>query len=361
MLFDLIVIGAGQSGLSMGYWLKQTCKKFIILDKCSSIGESWKNRYDSLILFTPKKYSSLPGLNFPGAPNDLPTKDEVTAYLREYAETFKLPVQLETKITSLSGSREENLFTVTTNQKTYQAKQIVIATGPFQTPFIPPFAHNLPSDVTQIHSSEYKNPSQLKPGPVLVVGGGNSGAQIAVELATKHQVSLSVGQKIRYLPLKFMGKPIFWWFDKLGILRTDRESVMGKKIRSSGDPIFGLELKKLVNQKQIRIFPRTKGQDLGEIIFENNDRLKPSNIIWATGFKPTYGWIDIPDILDRHGKPIHNRGVTNIPGVVFLGQPWQNKRGSALLLGVGEDAKYLAEHLASSIEKNELSIKKNVM
>ncbi|MBU9722338.1 MULTISPECIES: flavin-containing monooxygenase [Bacillaceae] len=343
MKYDIVVIGAGQAGLSMGYYLKQTDFSFLIIDKNDEIGEVWSNRYDSLKLFTPNAYNNLPGLDIGNNLDAYPTKDDIAYYLKRYVQHFSLPVQLSTEV--LSVCPNEIGFKIVTDQGELEAKNIVVATGPFQSPFIPDFANELSKDVLQLHSSQYKNSNQLIDGPVLVVGGGNSGAQIAVELAEEREVYLSVGQKIRYLPQNLFSKSIFSWFDKLGILSVDAESKLGQFIKKKPDPIFGYELKSLIKNGKVMVRPRTRSANNTNIEFEDGNHLKVTNIIWSTGFHADYSWLKIDDLFHEKGIPKHQRGITDIRGLYFLGLPWQYRRGSALLQGVGYDAKYIFQHL----------------
>lgn len=208
MLYEVLVIGAGQAGLSLGYYLKKNNISFLLLDQSDEIGDSCRNRYDSLKLFTPRSYSSLPGLALIGDPNGYPTKAEISDYLSQYAKAFSLPVKLQAVIAKLE--KEGDCFVLSTSQGEYRSKQVVVATGPFQQPNIPEFSKLLSDEVLQLHSSEYKNPDQLQTGTTVVVGGGNSGAQIAVELADHSEnVYLSVGHKPKFLPQVLGGKSIF--------------------------------------------------------------------------------------------------------------------------------------------------------
>ncbi|QED49430.1 flavin-containing monooxygenase [Cytobacillus dafuensis] len=340
-MLDVVIIGAGQAGLAMGYWLSKSQKqnKFLIVDKRARVGEVWRERYDSLVLFTPRAYSSLPGLALKGNGHEFPTKDEIANYLENYAKHFSLPLQLETDVNKIK--EEEGFYSIYTNKGTILSKQVVVASGPFHTPFIPTISKNSSSDIYHIHSSEYKNSNQLQPGNVLIVGGGNSGAQIAAELSETREVHLSVGQKIRYFPLTIFGKSSFWWFDKVGILKATNQSVVGKRIQKLGDPIFGFDLKHLVEERKVHLHARTITITDKKVEFENNQKLEVQNIIWATGFKADYSWIQIEGILNENGQPIHTRGITNKKGFYFLGLPWLHKRGSSLLLGVGNDAEFL--------------------
>ncbi|WP_263297876.1 flavin-containing monooxygenase [Neobacillus bataviensis] len=345
MIYDVVVIGAGQAGLSMGYYLMQTSLSFIILENHAAIGEVWRKRYDSLVLFTPRAYSSLPGLALEGDPAGFPTKDEIADYLERYAKTFDLLIHLNCHVQKVQ--KENDSFTIFTSNSVIRTKKVVVASGPFQTPNIPPFAKKLPNHVVQIHSSEYKNPAQLNQGSVLVVGGGNSGAQIAVEVSQHHETYLSIGQKIRFLPLTIAGRSIFWWFDKLGILQAGRDSWIGKKVQSQPDPIFGYELKEKIKNHTVKLKSRTKSivQNENEIEFDDLSTIRVENVIWATGFLRDYSWIDVKNLVAANGGVKHHRGITEIDGLYFLGLPWQHRRGSALLLGVGEDAAYIAKNL----------------
>ncbi|XKG24583.1 NAD(P)-binding domain-containing protein (plasmid) [Ureibacillus chungkukjangi] len=227
----------------------------------------------------------------------------------------------------------------------------MVATGAFQTPRIPSFSSNISKDVFQIHSTQYKNPSQLKEGNVLVVGGGNSGAQIAVELSKEKETHFAISKKINYLPLVLQKKSIFWWFDKLGILKVSAHSFLGKAIQKKGDPIFGYELKDALKRKELSLKPRVINGIQNEVTFEDQTTIKVQNIIWATGFQSIYPWLKIDKLFNADGKIIHHRGVTNVKGLYFIGLPWQHRRGSALLQGVGFDADFIINHLNNQTVK----------
>ncbi|MFD1849687.1 flavin-containing monooxygenase [Oceanobacillus bengalensis] len=341
-MYNTIVIGAGQAGLAMGYYLRQYNHSFLILDS-EEVGEVWDKRYDSLVLFTPKSFSSLPGLELNGDPDGFPSKDEISQYLKVYAQSFKLPIKYNTNV--ISVRKKNDIFHISTEHMEYKAENIIIATGPFQRPRIPAFANKLSKEIVQLHSSEYQNPSQLKEGNVLIVGGGNSGAQIAVEISREKKTYLSTGQRLTFLPLTFRNRSIFWWFDKVGVLKATSNSFIGKLIQKRGDPIFGYDLKYAIRSGDVVIKNRSIDAKEDKIKFQDNTFLDVHNIIWATGFTSDYSWLNVSRILDEKGKPIHNRGITNIEGLYFLGLPWQYRRGSALLQGVGYDAEYLMKHI----------------
>lgn len=342
-MYNTVVIGAGQAGLAMGYYLKQFNHSFLILDENQEIEEVWDKRYDSLVLFTPRSFSSLPGLELDGEPQGFPSKYEMSQYLKDYAETFKLPIMHDTAVTGVL--KKDNIFHISAEHKEFKAENIIIATGPFQKPRIPAFANKLSKEVVQLHSSKYQNPSQLKEGNVLVVGGRNSGAQIAAELSKTKKTYLSVSQRLTYLPLPIRNKSIFWWFDKIGVLKATSNSFYGKLIQKRGDPIFGFELRHTIHNGDVVMKNRSMDGNEDKVIFQDNSFLEVQNIIWATGFISDYPWLNVSGVLDEKGKPIRNRGTTNIEGLYFLGLPWQSRRGSALLQGVGYDAEYIVKHI----------------
>lgn len=342
-MLNTIVIGAGQAGLAIGSYLKQSQQDFVLLDKGKEVGESWSNRYDSLVLFTPRMYDSLPGLLFEGDPHGFPIKDEVAAYLKRYSERFELPIKFQTEVVSVQ--HRDDIFNIETNQGDFQSKNLIIATGAFDMPRIPKFSNNLANSIVQLHSSEYKNPGQLTEGNVLVVGGGNSGAQIAVELSQGRETFLAISKGLSYLPLLIRGKSIFWWLDRAGILKATSTSLLGRAMQKKGDPIFGHELKDAIRSKGIVVKPKVIGGTDDQITFEDLSTLSVNNIIWATGFESSYPWLDIKEAFDEEGGIIHQRGITEVVGLYFIGLPWQHRRGSALLQGVGADAEYIVQHL----------------
>ncbi|GKS12729.1 oxidoreductase [Paenibacillus chitinolyticus] len=341
---EVIIIGGGQAGLAMGYFLKQKGVTFLILDAHKRTGDSWRARYDSLTLFTPRMYSSLPGMNFPGVPDGLPAKDETADYLEAYAKAFALPIRHQTTVHSLS--KHEHGFKIETGQETFIARQVVVATGPFHQPVIPDFAKKLPKEIVQLHSSGYKNESQLADGPILVVGGGNSGAQIAVELSGRRQVTISVSRPMSFKPMQLFGRNIFWYFETLGLLKASVESLLGSWLKKQPEQVYGTELKSLLKKRIVSLKQRAIDADSAGILFKDETRMKVSTVIWATGFRSDYSWISIPDTADVSGKPIHRDGVSKVMGLYYLGLPWQSCRGSALLGWMGRDAEHLAEVIA---------------
>lgn len=266
---DLIIIGAGQAGLTMGYYLKQEGYNFLLLEAGNRIGDSWRNRYDSLQLFTPREYSSLPGMILKGEKNEFPHKDEIAMYLEEYAQYFQLPVQLQTEV--LKIKKEKEIFELHTPTEILQTKKVIIASGGFQEPYIPSFSQYLSSHVYQIHSSQYKSPSQIPKGKVLVVGGGNSGMQIAVELAKTHEVTMSISHPLTFLPLQLFGKSIFNLLEKVGLLYAEINTKRGRWFQKRKDPIFGFEGKKLIRNGAIKLQEKVVSATGNKIMFQNGD------------------------------------------------------------------------------------------
>jgi putative flavoprotein involved in K+ transport len=340
---EVLIIGAGQAGLAAAYYLKQKGQAFVVIDKGKETGEAWRKRYDSLVLFTPRWYSALPGLPLKGSLKGYATKDEVADYLQRYAEHFSIPIDFETEVMALTN--DHHGFQVITNKGEYRAKKIIVATGPFQKPFIPKFAHAVSKDIYQVHTSSYANPSQLKEGAVLVIGAGNSGAQIAVELSKDREVFLSVGHKMKFLPLEIAGQSIFWWCRAFGVLNAHKQTRFGAWFSRQKDPIFGKDLERLMKQGKVSVKPKTISVQGDRFVFEDQTEIQVQNIIWATGFYSDYSWIQIPGAFDDTGKPINDRGISPVSGLYFLGLPWLHTRGSALIGGVGNDVEYISKFI----------------
>jgi Predicted flavoprotein involved in K+ transport len=343
---DVLVIGGGQAGLAAAFFLSRLGIPYVVLDKGHEVGEVWKRRYDSLTLFTPRNYSELPGMRLAGNPDGFPVKDEIAAALKRYAEDHQLNIRLETEVLALR--KVEGEFLAETNRGTFTARHVIVATGPFQVPWIPPMAKQLDPGVVQMHSARYRNPADLRPGTALVVGGGNSGAQIAVELAASHQVVLSAAHRMNFFPLTIAGKSAFWWFDVLGILNAPSGSRIGRKVRQRPDPVFGFELKRLLAARRIALKPKTVRAEGRTVHFEDGTTVEADNVVWATGFRFDYGWLQIPGALDEGGKPLHERGVSPVEGLYYVGLPWQTSRNSALIGGVGKDAEAIVRRIAAS-------------
>ena len=343
---DVLVIGAGQAGLALGYHLTRDATAtpdVRIIDAAPAIGHTWRSRWDSLRLFTPAQYDSLPGTPFPGRADTHPTKDQVADYLATYPHLHRLPVQLDTRVEELT--RAGGVFTARTSRGTVRARQVVIATGPFQTPHTPALTAQLPTDVPQLHSAAYRNPAQIPSGArVLVVGAANSGLQIAAELSRTHQVTLAAGSQPPQLPQRVLGRDLFTWLDRIGFLTLPATSRLGRRIRARGDIVIGTRTRDL-RQAGVDIRPRLTGFTGRTAQFADGTGTRADAVIWATGYRHDYSWLAIPDAVDN-GRPRHHAGVTAVPGLYYLGLPWQTTRGSALLGFVARDAARIADHIA---------------
>jgi len=340
-MLDYVVIGGAQAGLSMAYHLKKMNKKFIVLDGENEIGASWLNRWDSLKLFTPTEYNHLPGLKFNAEKGHYPTKVEVANYFKSYVEKFQIPIQLNTLVTSVR--KTEKGFFITYEDDVIEAKNVIVATGPFHIPYTPPCHTKISEEILQMHSNYYKGVHQLQDGDALVVGGGDSGYQILDEISKNgsRTVYFSGVTKVNSIPQQFLGKTLWWWFTLIGFLSYTKYSWIGKKISSFPQPIIGTDVNEILSRKNVIISGRTKDALNTEIIFENNKISSIKNIVWATGYRPNFNWIEGLE-LDGNSYPKNYRGVSNIEGLYFIGLPWMYTRGSATLGGVSKDASYLA-------------------
>jgi putative flavoprotein involved in K+ transport len=356
--YEVVVVGAGQAGLAMGYFLQRQGRRFVILERAHQIAPAWRERWDSLTLFTPRRYSVLPGLPFPGDPDGYPTRDEVIAYLERYAETFDLPIELNSEVKRLDLG-DDGRFRLEVDLRTITADQVVVATGPFQTPYVPKLAERLAPDVFQTHATGYSRPGEMPPGTVLVVGGGNTGFQIAKELSATRKVMLSVGSRQTPLPQRPLGRDLFWWLTKARILDKSVESRLGRKL-STRDTLIGSSPRELKRHHGVELKPRVVAADGHTVRFEDGSELEVDAVIWATGYRPDYSWIKLP-VFDENGRLRHRRGVTDVPGLCFLGLTWQHTRGSALIGWVRDDAEFIAEQIATYQEsKARPSVRRSV-
>jgi putative flavoprotein involved in K+ transport len=343
-LLDVLVIGGSQSGLAIAWHLQRQGLDFVVLEAGPEVGHVWRSRWDTLKLFTPAQYDALPGMAFPAPADTYPTKDPVADYLQAYATAFNLPVRLNARVTRLSKTDDE--FEVQTADNTFRARQVVVATGPFQVPFVPPPATKLDPSVTQVHSADYRNPQALPEGPVLVVGGGNSGFQIAEELAATRQVDLSIATTYPMLPQRLAGRDLFWWLIRLRLMRVTASSRLGRRVSGRGEFVIGTNRRRL-ERKGVRFRPRLVDAEGRTARFADHSLLEDVGVVvWATGYRPNYAWIHIPGVV-REGHVVHRQGVTGVPGLYFLGLSWQHTRGSALLGFVADDAAWLADRIAT--------------
>ena len=342
--FDTVVIGGGQAGLAMGYYLARQGRDFVILDAGGRVGDTWRQRWDSLRLFTPAAVSGLPGLPFPAPGASFPTKDEVAAYLERYAETFALPVRLGRHVDALCG--RDGGYLLRAGAERYAAAHVVVATGPYHHPRIPEFAAGLAPAIAQLHSSAYRHPGQLPAGDALVVGAGNSGAEIAVELAATRRTYLA-GRDTGHLPVGHVHNRLALWLaDRLLTVDTRLGRKAREASRQRGEPLLRLT-PRVIAAAGVERVPRVEGSAAGKPRLADGRLLDVAAVVWATGYRPDFGWIDLP-IFDDAGEPTHHRGVVDAaPGLYFLGLPFLYTPTSAHVGGVGKDARHIADHLAA--------------
>lgn len=341
---DLVVVGGGQAGLAASYWAARTGLRHLVLDASPRTGDAWRHRYDSLRLFTPRSHSALPGLALPGDPDGLPTKDELADYLERYAVEHQLPVE-HVRVDSVR--RAGGHFEVDAAGRTLRTRAVVVATGPFQVPRRPDWAQL--TGGTQRHSADYRNPSDVQGSRVLVVGGGNSGAQIAEELALAgRDVTWSCSGPVRFVPQAVLGRNLFWWLDRLGMLEAPGTSLRGRLLRRRGDPVIGgTGLRGLVEDGRITVKPASVGPAQGGVVFADGSSAPFDAVVWCTGYVPSYDFLDVAGALDEGGNPRHRAGHSLVdPRLVFLGLGWLTSRGSGLVGGVGADACRLVTSLA---------------
>jgi putative flavoprotein involved in K+ transport len=353
--YDTVVVGGGQAGLATGYYLQQHDQDFVILDASDRVGDAWRARWDSLRVFTPARYSSLPGMDYPGSPYAFPTKDEVADYLETYARRFDLPVELGVRVDRLE--RRGDGFHVTAGDRRIEADNVVVAMASYQIPKVPDFAAELSDDIVQLHTSDYRNPAQLRDGGVLVVGAGNSGAEIALDVAPEHETWLS-GRDVGHVPFhidswigRHLGVPFVMRVLFHRILTTG--TPIGRRIRpkvlSRGGPLVRTKPSELAAAGVERV-PRTTGVRDGRPIV-GDDVFDVENVVWCTGFRPDFSWIDLPvfDGEEQPKEPVHVRGVVpDEPGLYFVGLFFLYAMTSGLFTGVGRDAEYVVDHLTST-------------
>jgi putative flavoprotein involved in K+ transport len=338
---EVVVVGGGQAGLAIGYHLARQGHDFTILEAAPEPAVAWRERWDSLKLFTPARYNALPGLAFPGDPNRYPGRDDVVAYLTDYARHFDLPVELDSPVGAIR--KAGGTYLVELDDRTYETDQVVVATGPFQVPFVPAIAERLDPEVVQLHSSAYRSPDAIPEVRVLVVGGGNTGFQIAEELSRSREVHLSIGSRQMPLPQRILGRDLFWYLDATGLIRKTTASRIGRRMEGR-DTLIGSTPRALRRRHGVKLRGRATDAAGSSVSFSDGTSLDVGAVIWATGFRVDHSWIDVP-VFDSDGRLVHRRGVTQSPGLYFLGLSWQHTRGSALLGWVKDDAEHIAQRI----------------
>lgn len=351
---EVLVIGAGQAGLAAGYHLMRKGIDFAILDANERIGDNWRARYDSLRLYSPSKYDGLPGMAFPLPRHAFPTGHEMADYLEAYARRFDLPVRTGVAVDGLrpAGDAEAD-YVIRAGNRRFEAAQVVVATGSFRKPYVPEFARELDPGIRQLHSADYRNLSQLTDGPVLVVGVSHSGADLAIEAARDHRTILS-GKSHGQLPFSVDSRrarialPVMKFLAlNLLTLRTPIGRKMAPNVRRGGGPLLRARRGDLLNAGVEWFEARTVGVQDGKPMLADGQVLDVDNILWCTGFRPDYSWIDLP-IVGEDGWPMENRGVaTSAPGLYFLGIPFQSGFTSMLVLGADRDAAHVVRQVAA--------------
>jgi putative flavoprotein involved in K+ transport len=342
-----VIVGGGQAGLSVGYFLKQRGIPFVILDASRRIGDAWRNRWDGLRLFTPVEFDGLAGMPFPGARHSFPTKDEMADYLEAYAARFGLAVRTGVRVDRVW--KENGRYMVSAGALLFEAQHVVVAMATYQAPKIPPFAAELAPGIVQLHSSAYRNVDQLRDGGVLVVGAGNSGAEIAAECARAGRAVWLAGRDVGQLPFRIDGwvartiAPVLFRFVFHRVLTVD--TPMGRKVRTGAITRGALlirQKRKDLERAGVERVRRVSGARDGKPLLEDGRTIDAANVIWCTGFAAGLSWIDLP-ILDERGEPKHERGlVPSEPGISFVGQHFQYAMSSTMIHGVARDAERIA-------------------
>jgi putative flavoprotein involved in K+ transport len=356
--YETIVIGGGQAGLSVGYHLAKRKVRFVILDENERVGDAWRKRWDSLRLFTPARFNGLPGMRFDAPRWSFPTKDEMADYLEAYGQRFSLPVRTGVRVESVA--QDDGRFVVSVGDERLEARDVVVATGALRIPKLPPFAAELDPRVVQLHSADYRNPSQLQAGDVLVVGVGNSGAEIAYELAETRRVALA-GTSNGEIPVPHGSRRSRMMFRAIRffghhVLRTDTRigRKLGPRVAAKGPPLIRRREADLTEVGIERV-ARVSGVQDGRPLLEDGRVLDVANVVWCTGFRTDFSWIELP-AFDGDGRPLHERGVVeSVPGLYFAGLIFQYSLTSDVLPNGGRDAEYVARHIAARQAKDPAS------
>jgi putative flavoprotein involved in K+ transport len=349
---ETAIVGAGQAGLSTGYHLAKEDRPFVILDEQRRVGDNWRRHYDSLRLYSPARLDGLPGMPFPAPATTFPTRDQMADYLAAYASAFRLPVRGGTRVERVS--RNGGGYVVDCGDRRLAAENVVVATGTFGRPYTPELAAELDPEIAQLHSSEYKNPSQLREGPVLVVGAAHSGADVAIDVSGEHKTILC-GRDTGQLPFDIEGRPalaVGWRVmsflaRRVLTLRTPIGRKMRPEIRGHGGPLLRFKGADLEAAGVERTTARVACVRDGRPELDDGTVLDVANVIWCTGFKQRFSWIELP-VIGQDGWPREKRGVVeSAPGLYFAGLAFQYSFSSMLILGAGRDAEYVAKHIAA--------------
>ncbi|WAB81063.1 NAD(P)/FAD-dependent oxidoreductase [Microcella daejeonensis] len=345
---EVLVVGGGQAGLGMGYRLREAGIPFVIVDDRARIGDVWRARWRSLVLFTPRRFAALPGRPLPRSTSFYPSKDEIADYLERYAEDHALPVVTGARVTAVRHEGGE--FVTETSRGVVRARAVVIATGPFQYPRVPRLGAKLAASVAQLHSSAYRSPDDLPTGRTAVVGGGNSAAQLAVELAATREVTMVAPAPPWFIPERILGISVYWPLKLLGILGSPAESRISRYIHSRGDGILGTEAKRAVRAGRLALRTSRVVDAEGEtLVLADGSRLEVDAVLWATGFRTHYPFVQVDGALTEHGAPVHDEGVSPVAGLYWIGLPWQSRLDSSILHGIAADSRDLLAALRAHL------------
>ena len=350
--FETVIIGAGQAGLSLGYHLIKRRRPFVILEASSRVGDVWRNRFDCLRLYSPARYDGLPGMPFTGDPWSFPTKDEMGDYLEAYAQRFDLPVRTGVAVDELS--RNGDGYVVRAGEHRLEADHVAVASGTWQSPVTPEFAAELDPSIRQMHSHEYRNPSQLKPGPVLVVGASHSGSDIAYDVVRAGHSTVLSGRVHGEVPFRIDGRlahavipVLFFLASHVLTLRTPIGRKLRAEVRAGGGPLLRVKRADLANAGVEHTEARVAGVADGRAVLDDGRALDVANVVWCTGFRKDMSWIRIP-VAGEDGWPDQKLGVVeSSPGLYFVGLPFLQAFASMLVGGVGRDAERISKHIAA--------------
>jgi putative flavoprotein involved in K+ transport len=357
---DAIIIGAGQSGLAAAYHLAQQGTDFVVLERAARVGDGWRERYDSLRLYSPAKADALPGMAFPLPGHAFPTGRQMGDYLESYAKRFELPVRTGVEVEALEAVTDRaGGYLVRTAGRAFRAPQVVIAGGYYRKPHVPNFSAEFDPGIRQLHSGEYRGPSQLADGTVLVVGRSHSGADLALEAVRNGHRTILSGRSHGQLPFSVDSRtgrlawPVIKFLaSNVLTLGTPIGRKVAPEVRKSGAPLLRVRAVELDRAGVESTEARVVGAKDGKPTLDGGRELDVANVLWCTGFRPDYGWIDLP-IFDEHDWPQQYRGVVDsAPGVYFLGLPFQYAFTSMLVAGAGRDAAYVTARMASRAASN---------
>jgi putative flavoprotein involved in K+ transport len=348
---ETVIIGGGQAGLATAYHLSNNGREYVILDASERVGDSWRKRWPSLRLYSPARYDALPGMRFPAPRHSFPTGNEMADYLEAYASRFRLNVESGVSVDGLS--KRNGRYQIAAGGRRIEADNVVVATGVMQRPVIPPFAAKLDPEIRQLHSNDYRSPAQLREGPVLVVGASHSGADIAFEAAPAHETILA-GRHPGQVPFRLESRVTRFIFPMLRFIATrvlTANTPIGRKIgpelRAHGGPLLRVKLADLQAAGVERVRSRVVGVQDGMPLLEDGRVVQVSNVIWCTGFRNAFDWIELP-VFGEDGFPEQHRGVVGAsPGLYFVGQLFLHSFSSMLILGAGRDGGYVARHIAT--------------